>query len=185
MKSKSAQFACALVASLVATRPGGAEPVVFITAANRGIGFALASQDAGRGWIVIATARDPRGADARQALARANGKVRVERLDVTSDRSVRRLAKKYTGRPIDVPINNAGILGDVPAQQLGAYDFEVFGEIMDVNVKGPLRMTEAFIGNVAASRGFLRTRAVSRPGERALSPITARSVRRPPQTPRR
>jgi NAD(P)-dependent dehydrogenase (short-subunit alcohol dehydrogenase family) len=152
MKSLSALFACILVlVSLVATGPAGAAPAVLITGANRGIGFALASQYADRGWTVIATARDPRGADALQALARANGNVRVEKLDVTSDRSVRRLAKKYAGRPIDVLINNAGILGDVPAQKLGAYDFEVFDEIMDVNVKGPLRMTEAFIDNVAAS----------------------------------
>jgi NAD(P)-dependent dehydrogenase (short-subunit alcohol dehydrogenase family) len=128
-----------------------AAPTVLVTGANRGIGFELARQYAERGWTVIATAREPRKADALQALARANGNVVVESLDVTSDRSVRRLAKKYRGRPIDVLVNNAGILGDVPSQKLGAYDFEVFDEIMDVNVKGPLRMTEAFIDNVAAS----------------------------------
>jgi NAD(P)-dependent dehydrogenase (short-subunit alcohol dehydrogenase family) len=71
--------------------------------------------------------------------------VRVGQLDVTSDRSVRRLAKRYRGQPIDVLVNNAGILGEVPAQKRGAYDFEVFDEIMDVNVNGPLRMTEVFL----------------------------------------
>lgn len=152
MKSLPALLACALLlAVLVAPGPVAAAPTVLVTGANRGIGFALAGQYAARGWTVIATARDPGGADELRALARASDNVRVEKLDVTSDRSVRRLAKKYAGQPIDVLINNAGILGDVPAQKLGAYDFEVFDAIMDVNVKGPLRMTEAFIDNVAAS----------------------------------
>lgn len=152
MKSLPALLACALLlAVLVAPGPVAAAPTVLVTGANRGIGFALAGQYAARGWTVIATARDPGGADELRALARASDNVRVEKLDVTSDGSVRRLAKKYAGQPIDVLINNAGILGDVPAQKLGAYDFEVFDAIMDVNVKGPLRMTEAFIDNVAAS----------------------------------
>jgi NAD(P)-dependent dehydrogenase (short-subunit alcohol dehydrogenase family) len=145
MKTAVTLLACLLTGSAIAA------PVVLITGANRGIGFALAEQYAASGWTVIATARKPRDADALQKLARANAKLQIEKLDVTSDRSVRRLAKKYRGKPIDVLINNAGILGDVPAQKLGSYDLEVFDAIMDVNVKGPLRMTEAFIDNVAAS----------------------------------
>jgi NAD(P)-dependent dehydrogenase (short-subunit alcohol dehydrogenase family) len=145
MKTAVTLLACLLAGSATAA------PTVLITGANRGIGFALAEQYAASGWMVIATARNPRDADALQELARANARLQVEKLDVTSDRSVRRLAKKYRGKPIDVLINNAGILGDVPAQKLGSYDLEVFDAIMDVNVKGPLRMTEAFIDNVAAS----------------------------------
>jgi NAD(P)-dependent dehydrogenase (short-subunit alcohol dehydrogenase family) len=144
----------ALAAALVvldSVAAAQAAPTVLITGANRGIGYALASQYAQRGWIVIATARDPRRAEELQALARADADVSIEQLDVTSDRSVRRLAKKYESRPIDVLINNAGILGDIPGQKPGSYDFEVFDEIMDVNVKGPLRMMQAFIDNVAAS----------------------------------
>jgi NAD(P)-dependent dehydrogenase (short-subunit alcohol dehydrogenase family) len=148
VKTLPTLLACAL---LWAALPAAAAPTVLVTGANRGIGFELARQYAARGWTVIATAREPRKAEALQALARDNANVVVESLDVTSDRSVRRLAKKYRGRPIDVLVNNAGILGDVPAQKLGAYDFEVFDAIMDVNVKGPLRMTQAFIDNVAAS----------------------------------
>jgi len=145
----AALLACALVLA-AASLPAAAAPTVLVTGANRGIGFELARQYAARGWTVIATAREPRGADALQALARGNGNLRVEKLDVTSDRSVQRLAKKYRGQPIDVLVNNAGILGDVPAQKLGSYDFEVFDEIMEVSVKGPLRVTQAFIDNVAA-----------------------------------
>lgn len=131
----------------------GSEPgTVLITGANRGIGLELARQYAGAGWRVIATARSPGDADALRELAKANDRVAVERLDVTSDRSVRALAKKYRGVPIDVLINNAGILGEVQAQKLGSYDFRVFDEVFDVNVEGPIRMVQYFIDNVAASR---------------------------------
>jgi NAD(P)-dependent dehydrogenase (short-subunit alcohol dehydrogenase family) len=125
---------------------------VLITGANRGIGYEFARQYAERGWTVIATARKPRDAANLQSLAARHPALRIEKLDVTSDRSVRALARRYAGKPIDVLINNAGILGDINAQKYGAYDFTVYDEIVDVNTKGPLRMMEAFMDNVAMSR---------------------------------
>jgi len=125
---------------------------VLITGANRGIGYELARQYAERGWTVIATARKPRDAADLQELAAERDNVRIEKLDVTSERSVRALAARYRGTPIDVLINNAGILGDINAQKYGSYDFDVYDEIAAVNLKGPLRMVEAFMDNVAASR---------------------------------
>ena len=125
---------------------------VLITGANRGIGYELARQYTERGWNVIATTRRPKDSPALIALAAERDNVRVEKLDVTSDRSVRALAERYRGTKIDVLINNAGILGDTAAQKYGSYDFDTWDEVMDVNVKGPLRMVEAFMDNVAASR---------------------------------
>jgi NAD(P)-dependent dehydrogenase (short-subunit alcohol dehydrogenase family) len=125
---------------------------VLITGANRGIGYEFARQYAERGWTVIATARKPRDSADLQKLAAERGNVHVEKLDVTSDRSVRALADRYRGKPIDVLINNAGILGDIQAQKYGSYDLDVLDEINDVNLKGPLRMMESFMDNVAASR---------------------------------
>ncbi|MEQ1801422.1 MAG: SDR family oxidoreductase [Gammaproteobacteria bacterium] len=125
---------------------------VLITGANRGIGYELARQYAERGWTVIATARQPKEAADLQKLAAERDNVRIEKLDVTSDRSVRSLAARYKGTPIDLLINNAGILGDTTAQKYGTYDFDVYDEVADVNLKGPLRVVEAFMDNVAASR---------------------------------
>ena len=125
---------------------------VLITGANRGIGYELARQYAERGWMVIATARKPRDAADLKKLAAGHPNVRIEKLDVSSGRSVRALAARYRGTPIDVLINNAGILGDINAQKYGSYNFDVYDEIVDVNWKGPLRMLEAFMDNVAASR---------------------------------
>lgn len=146
----------ALLALLAAPALRAAEDaspyVVLITGANRGIGYEFARQYAERGWTVIATTRKPRDSADLQKLAAERDNVRIEKLDVTSDRSVRALAARYRGTPIDVLINNAGILGDIQAQKYGTYDLDVLDEINDVNLKGPLRMVEAFMDNVAASR---------------------------------
>ena len=148
--------ASSLTASLAAGPAGAAEDAspftVLITGANRGIGYEFARQYAERGWTVIATTRKPGDSGDLQKLAAERDNVRIEKLDVTSDRSVRALAKRYQGVPIDVLINNAGILGDTTAQKYGTYDFDVYDQVADVNLKGPLRMVEAFMDNVAASR---------------------------------
>jgi NAD(P)-dependent dehydrogenase (short-subunit alcohol dehydrogenase family) len=146
-----------VVLSVLTAAPAQAAPdpapyTVLITGANRGIGYEFARQYAERGWTVIATARKPRDAAELQALAAKHPALRIEKLDVTSDRSVRALAARYRGVPVDVLINNAGILGDINAQKYGSYDFEVFDDVIDVNWKGPMRMMEAFMDNVAMSR---------------------------------
>lgn len=124
---------------------------VLITGANRGIGLEFARNYAARGWTVIATARKPDKADALNAIAKDNPKVSVERLDVLDQAQVDALAAKYEGQPIDVLLNNAAILGDKQPQTLGNYDMDLFLRVMNTNVAGPLRMTEAFLENVAAS----------------------------------
>lgn len=53
---------------------------------------------------------------------------------------------------IDVLINNAAYLGDAEPQQFGQLDYELFNDIVNVNLIGPLRVTEALLDNVAASR---------------------------------
>ncbi|MEO8444204.1 MAG: SDR family oxidoreductase [Gammaproteobacteria bacterium] len=152
------RLAALLVLTALATGPalaaadGNDARTVLVTGANRGIGYEFARQYAELGWTVIATARNPKDADDLTKLAAEHPRVRIEKLDVTSDRSVRSLATRYRGVPIDVLINNAGILGDINAQKYGSYDFKVYDQIIDVNWKGPLRMIEAFMDNVAASR---------------------------------
>lgn len=48
------------------------------------------------------------------------------------DAGVRSLATKYHGKPIDVLVNNAGILGDHDGQILGAFSRKGFHDVMDV-----------------------------------------------------
>ena len=127
------------------------QPTVLITGSNRGIGFALTRYYAGAGWNVIATARNPAKADELNALAAGDATVVVEQLDVTDLERIDELARIYSGIPIDVLINNAAVLGDLPGQAYGALDYEQFQWTMAVNIFGPMAMAEAFESNVAAS----------------------------------
>lgn len=150
------------LAALIAA-PLSAETVL-ITGANSGLGLEFAKQYAEKGWTVIATHRR---SDMPETLAPLVAQyprtVRVERMDVASIPEVRALAAKLAGVPIDVLINNAGIYSDRSTctsencrgednQTFGAIDFELFDQIMTVNVRGPLIVSESFIDNVRASR---------------------------------
>ncbi len=139
-----------LCAALAATFGTVHAATVLVTGADRGLGLEFTRQYAARGDIVIATCRHPEDAAELQALAAAKKSIVVEKLDVTDDAGVRSLATKYHGKPIDVLINNAGILGDHDGQILGAFSRKGFHDVMDVNAFGPLVVSEAFRDNVIA-----------------------------------
>lgn len=125
---------------------------VLITGSNRGIGLEFARQYAERGWTVIATARAPEAAAELKALAAKHPAVRIEKLDVVDVPGMKSLAAKYAGTPIDVLINNAGVLGELDRQSLGSFDYGEFQTVMGVNTFGPLAVSDTFRSHVAASK---------------------------------
>lgn len=127
-------------------------PVVLITGSDRGIGFALTQEFTTRGWRVLATCRDPVHATALQEFATAHASVTIETLDVTDNAAIDRLALKYRGQPIDVLVNNAGIMGNYDGQKLSVLDADEFERVMRINSYAPLRMAQAFLDSVAASQ---------------------------------
>ncbi|MSO73468.1 MAG: SDR family oxidoreductase [Rhodospirillaceae bacterium] len=125
---------------------------VLVTGSNRGIGLEFARQYAAAGWTVIATTRNPAEAKDLNALAAKNKSVTVEKLDLLDLPGIKALAAKYKGKPIDLLINNAGLLGDAPGQTLGTFDRKSFDAVFGTNVFGTLSVTEAFKDNVVASQ---------------------------------
>ena len=118
---------------------------VLITGANRGIGLELSRQYAAAGWQVIGTARRPGDAKALQEAG-----ADVMQLDVTDQESVDQLARDLGARPIDLLINNAGIL---PLMwKLEDVDFEKFNQTLAVNTVGPVRVTKALLPNLRAGK---------------------------------
>jgi NAD(P)-dependent dehydrogenase (short-subunit alcohol dehydrogenase family) len=121
----------------------GKSHTVLITGANRGIGLELARQLSEHGWQVIGTARKPDAATELKALD-----VKVLQLDVTDQGSVERLAESLQGQAIDMLVNNAGIF---PVMwKLADVDFDDFNRTIAVNTVGPVRVTQALIGNLRA-----------------------------------
>jgi NAD(P)-dependent dehydrogenase (short-subunit alcohol dehydrogenase family) len=121
---------------------------ILITGANRGIGFALARTYLERRDAVIGACRKPREASELAALAGPSGnRVEIAWIDVTNPLSIARTRDSLRGRPIDVLINNAGIMG--PERQSAAdMDFDGFLHTLDANTIGPLRVTQAFLPNL-------------------------------------
>lgn len=127
------------------------QPVALITGSDRGIGFALTQELVARGWKVIATCRDPEHAQALQEFAATHPVVTIETLDVSNTSAIDALALKYHGKPIDALINNAGI-GVLAFPRAGELDPEEFQRLMLVNTYAPLRLSGAFLEQVAASQ---------------------------------
>lgn len=103
-----------------------------VTGANRGIGLSLCKALVGRGERVIAACRHV--SDDLRALD-----VRIESLDVTDQASIDGLAEGLEG-PIDVLINNAGVLERTSLDDL---DPDSIRRQFDVNALGPVRVTAA------------------------------------------
>jgi NAD(P)-dependent dehydrogenase (short-subunit alcohol dehydrogenase family) len=154
---------CACVASGLAALAQA--DTVLITGANSGIGLEFAKQYAAKGWTVIAThRRDETPSTLKDLLARyAN--VHVEHMDVTKRDEIHALVVKLNGAPIDVLINNAGVVilggkdgawrgpgADVQGQNFGTLNYEEFDVFMKTNVAGPSMVTEEFYQNVKASK---------------------------------
>jgi NAD(P)-dependent dehydrogenase (short-subunit alcohol dehydrogenase family) len=142
----------AATASAAGVRDPGS-PTILLTGSNRGVGLALVQEYAAQGWNVIATCRTPKKAAELKALAAANPKIIVEQLDVTDTNQIAKLAARYRGVPIDVLFNNAAWLGTpLEGQKLGSLDQKLFDAVMNTNVYGPLKLSEAFLANVEASK---------------------------------
>jgi NAD(P)-dependent dehydrogenase (short-subunit alcohol dehydrogenase family) len=107
---------------------------ILVTGAARGIGLALTEAYRARGDLVLATCREP-----SPALIELGAEV-IEGIDVAHDECVGRLEHAVRGRPIDVAINNAGIL---LSEQKGGYDFAALRSQYETNALGPLRVTAA------------------------------------------
>jgi NAD(P)-dependent dehydrogenase (short-subunit alcohol dehydrogenase family) len=130
---------------------GAASPTVLITGSNRGIGLEFVRQYAGLGWRVIATCRNPDGADELAEIASSHPNVTIERLDLTDHPEIDGLAALYADTAIDVLVNNAALLGPRGDQAFGRLDYELFQEILAVNTIGTIKVTEAFANHVARS----------------------------------
>ena len=124
-------------------------PTALIIGASRGLGRALAEEHLARGWLVIATVRDP--ASLADLAARNGETLTVETLDTRDWAGVDALHARLRGRPVDLLLVNAGISGPVPTP-IGQIEADVFTEVMLTNALAPARIAERYRDLVAPRR---------------------------------
>jgi NAD(P)-dependent dehydrogenase (short-subunit alcohol dehydrogenase family) len=118
---------------------------VLVTGASRGIGLEFVRAYLGRGASVIAAARNPAAATELQQLGEQYpDQLRLMQLDVKDERSVELLDGTIGNTPIDLLINNAGILH---VETLENMDFSSVLEQFRVNALGALQVTHSLLGN--------------------------------------
>jgi NAD(P)-dependent dehydrogenase (short-subunit alcohol dehydrogenase family) len=125
-----------------------------VTGANKGIGFEVARQLAGRGFHVFIGARN-RGAGGKAAdeIAKGGRKATFLEIDVADNASVTSAAREFLkgGDHLDVLVNNAGIMmdGDDAILEVSA---ELLQKTLETNTLGALRVTRAFVPLLAKSK---------------------------------
>ena len=155
-----------------------------VTGANKGIGYEIAAGLGALGWRVGVGARDETRREEAVARLRAAGVDALGvPLDVTDDRSAAAAADLIAERVghLDALVNNAGITGG-PAQRPSTVDPAVLREVVETNVLGAVRVTNAVlpllrrsasprIVNVSSGVGSLTRQSTG--GEAEVGPVAA------------
>lgn len=128
------------------------DQVILVTGASRGLGRALALALARTGAMLSLCARDTAAVAAVVQECREAGASDVlgVRADIGDPRDVERLAALTLDRfgRVDVLVNNASSLGPTPLPHLADVRPAALGEVMEVNVVGPVRLTQAVLGGM-------------------------------------
>jgi NAD(P)-dependent dehydrogenase (short-subunit alcohol dehydrogenase family) len=122
--------------------------VVFITGANKGIGYEVARQLAANEFIVLLGARNPQRGEAAANKLHAEGEVHFVPIDVTDERSIAAAAEmvfKQWGK-VDVLVNNAGIILELSAKiRPAALDLTMLKETFETNLFGAFAVIRHFL----------------------------------------
>lgn len=120
-------------------------PVAFVTGTSTGIGLATAAALGRAGHNVYATMRNPERAPELSQLAAAEKlRIKILTMDVDNDASVSRAVGEVladVGR-VDVLVNNAGVQGSGPIEEIPLAEFR---RVMETNYFGVLRCIQAVL----------------------------------------
>ena len=124
------------------------EKTVFITGANKGIGFGIAKHLGLCGWKVIIGARNEQRAEKAIGELKSQGIdvlgwVHIELKDLDGiDKAAKEIAERYP--ELSLLVNNAGIPGDMSVDSQHT-EINVIQGTLDVNFVGTFALTKALI----------------------------------------
>ncbi len=129
-----------------------ARRVALVTGGSRGLGYVLARELGRRGMRVVVCARDEEELErARASLAAEGADVMALPCDVTDDEGMGGLVADVEENvgPIDLLVNNAGIIQVGPAESMGPEDYR---RAMDTMFWGAVHAAEAVLPRMRARR---------------------------------
>jgi NAD(P)-dependent dehydrogenase (short-subunit alcohol dehydrogenase family) len=112
-----------------------------LTGGSRGLGLALASELAARGWRLVIDARGERELHAAARRLSALTEVHALAGDL-ADEHHRRALVAAAGSSIELLVNNASVLGPSPRPELSEYPLPELEHVFAVNVVAPLALIQ-------------------------------------------
>lgn len=125
-----------------------------ITGASRGLGHALATALAARGWRLVVDGRDAARLDIAVAAFPHPDRVTAVPGDVTDPRHRAALAAAV-GPGLDLLVNNASELGPSPLPSLAELTADDLRRVLEVNLVAPLGVVQAVLPALRATGGTI------------------------------
>jgi NAD(P)-dependent dehydrogenase (short-subunit alcohol dehydrogenase family) len=118
---------------------------IFITGANRGIGFGLAKHYLQRGATVFAGCRDPQRAEDLHKLG--TDRLEIVPLEVTDQAQINAAVQQVRAKTdhLDMLINNAGIYEHPQSDTLQNFNTSDAFHVFEVNTFAPILISRAFL----------------------------------------
>src|SRR5215468_3400802 len=148
-------------------------PNALITGTNKGIGLTTALALARAGFTVHATMRNPkRSSELGKAAESERLPIRISTMDVDSDSSVKDTIAgiQNTHGPIDVLVNNAGIVRRGAVEELPVSEFRA---LMETNYLGAVRCVQAVMPDMRKRKSGCIINVSSVGGRISSPPLTA------------
>ena len=126
--------------------------VALITGASQGIGRAIALELAGAGATVVLAARNgEKLAGVKAEIEAAGGRAESLVLDVSSEESIRAVAKQAVtiAGAVHILVNNAGVTRDGLVLRMKSADWD---EVLNTNLKGAFLLTQALLQPMMKAR---------------------------------
>ncbi len=122
--------------------------LALVTGGSAGLGLALIEELSAQGWQIVTDGRDT----TRLRKAGRPGVTTVAG-DVADTEHRRALAEVIGDRPLDLLVNNASSLGQLPLPRLWEADLAAIGQSYQVNVLAPLGLIQLLRTNLLAATG--------------------------------
>jgi NAD(P)-dependent dehydrogenase (short-subunit alcohol dehydrogenase family) len=131
-------------------------PVALVTGASRGLGLALCTALAERGWSLVIDARGQGALTAAADRLSGAGAASVTAVpgDVADDLHLARLAEAVTALGgLDLLVNNASVLGPSPQPPLADYPLDELARVYEVNTLAPLALIQLLLPALTSAGG--------------------------------